>query len=94
VDSKQKIIHSAVVTATHVADCTMLPELLHGEQTKVWGDQAYRGQTEVIREVAPMAQDMTSSGIAIKVASISMKSSGRRAEISRACGRRWNTSSR
>jgi len=36
-----------------------LPELLHGEETKVWGDQAYRGQTEVMQGVAPGAQDMT-----------------------------------
>ena len=37
----------------------MLPELLHGEETKVWGDQAYRGQSEVIQEHAPRAQDCT-----------------------------------
>jgi IS5 family transposase len=35
------------------------PELLHGEETRVWGDQAYQGQTEVIREVASQAQDGT-----------------------------------
>jgi IS5 family transposase len=60
VDSKTKLIHSAVATAAHVADSTVLPELLHGEETKVWGDQAYRGQTEAIHEVAPRAQDLTS----------------------------------
>ena len=59
VDSKTKLIHSAVATAANVADCTVLPELLHGEETKVWGDQAYRGQSEVIQAVAPVAQDMT-----------------------------------
>ena len=59
VDSKQKIIHSVVATAAHVADSKVLPELLHGEETKVWGDQAYRGQTEAIHEVAPEAQDLT-----------------------------------
>jgi len=59
VDSKHKIVHSAVVTAAHVADCTVLPDLLHGEETKVWGNQAYRGQTAAIRQVAPGAQDMT-----------------------------------
>jgi transposase, IS5 family len=59
VDSKTKLIHSVVATAANVADGTVLPELLHGEETKVWGDQAYRGQTEAIREVAPEAQDMT-----------------------------------
>ena len=59
VDSKTKMIHSVVATAANVADSTVLPELLHGEETKVWGDQAYRGQTEVMQEVAPGAQDMT-----------------------------------
>lgn len=44
VDSKTKIIHSAAATAANVADCRLLPDLLHGEETRVWGDQAYRGQ--------------------------------------------------
>src|ERR1700729_2551954 len=59
VDSKTKIIHTAVVTPANVADATVLPELLHGEETKVWGDQAYRGQSEVIQQCAPLAQDCT-----------------------------------
>jgi len=59
VDSKTKMIHTAVATAAHVADATVLPELLHGEETRVWGDQAYRGQTEVIHKVSPQANDCT-----------------------------------
>src|SRR5450755_3499810 len=59
VDSKTKIIHTAVATAANVADSTVLPDLLHGEETRVWGDQAYRGQTQVIRACAPQAQDCT-----------------------------------
>jgi IS5 family transposase len=59
VDSKTKIIHTVVATAANVADSTVLPDLLHGEETRVWGDQAYRGQTEVIQEVAPDAQHHT-----------------------------------
>ena len=59
VDSKTKLIHTAVATAANVADATVLPELLHGEETRVWGDQAYRGQGEVIHECAPRAQDCT-----------------------------------
>jgi IS5 family transposase len=59
VDSKTKIIHTAVATAANVADSAVLPDLLHGEETRVWGDQAYRGQTEVIRDCAPQAQDCT-----------------------------------
>jgi IS5 family transposase len=59
VDSKTKLIHTALVTPAHVADATVLPELLHGEERRVWGDQAYRGQSDVIRECAPQAQDCT-----------------------------------
>ena len=59
VDSKTKIIHSAAATAANVADCHLLPDLLHGEETRVWGDQAYRGQRNVIVEHAPRAQDFT-----------------------------------
>jgi len=59
VDSKTKLIHTALVTPAHVADATVLPELLHGEETRVWGDQAYRGQTDVIQQCAPRAQDCT-----------------------------------
>ena len=40
VDSKSKIIHTAVATAAHVSDVAMLPDLLHGEETRVWGDGA------------------------------------------------------
>jgi transposase, IS5 family len=59
VDSKTKLIHSVVATAANVHDATVLPDLLHGEETRVWGDQAYRGQGEVIRDHAPNAKDFT-----------------------------------
>jgi IS5 family transposase len=59
VDSKTRLIHGVVATAAHVADATVLPELLHGEETRVWGDQAYRGQTEIIHQCAPQARDCT-----------------------------------
>jgi IS5 family transposase len=59
VDSQSKVIHSVVATAANVADPTVLPDLLHGEETRVYGDQAYRGQTAVIREHAPRAKDFT-----------------------------------
>ena len=59
VDSKTKVIHAVVATAANVADSTILPDLLHGEETRVWGDQAYKGKTDVIREHAPNARDFT-----------------------------------
>ena len=58
-DSKEGIVHSVATTAASVADKHMLPDLLHGEERKVWGDGAYQGQSEAIRKVAPQAQDMT-----------------------------------
>jgi len=59
VDSQHKLIHSVVATAANVADSQILPDLLHGEETRVYGDQAYRGQTELIRQHAPRAKDFT-----------------------------------
>jgi IS5 family transposase len=59
VDSKEGHVHSVATTAASVADKQMLPDLLHGEERKVWGDGGYQGQTEAIQEVAPHAQDMT-----------------------------------
>ncbi|MGH8543981.1 MAG: IS5 family transposase [Gammaproteobacteria bacterium] len=59
VDSRTKLIHSVVATAANVHDSQLLPDLLHGEETRVWGDSAYTGQTEVIRKHAPKAKDFT-----------------------------------
>ena len=59
VDSKTRQIHSVVATAANVHDSQVLEDLLHGDETRVWGDSAYSGQTEAIREVAPCAQDFT-----------------------------------
>jgi IS5 family transposase len=59
VDSKTKLIHSVAATPANVHDSQVLPDLLHGEETKVWGDSAYAGQTAVIRKHAPKAKDFT-----------------------------------
>ena len=59
VDSKEGHVHSVATTAASVADKHMLPDLLHGEERKVWGDGGYQGQTEAIKQAAPRAQDMT-----------------------------------
>ena len=57
VDSRSKLIHAVAATPANVADSRVLPELLHGRETRVWGDQAYRGQRAVIRQCAPRARD-------------------------------------
>jgi IS5 family transposase len=50
VDRRTKLIHAAVATPANAADSTVLPDLLHGNETRVRGDQAYRGQRAVIRQ--------------------------------------------
>ncbi|MGH8552955.1 MAG: IS5 family transposase [Methylococcales bacterium] len=59
VDSKLKLIHSVVATPANVHDSQALAKLLHGSETRVWGDSAYAGQTEAIRGAAPKARDFT-----------------------------------
>jgi IS5 family transposase len=56
VNSRSRLIH-AVATPANFADSTVLPRLLHGNATRVGGDQAYRGQRAVIRQHASRAQD-------------------------------------
>lgn len=43
VDSKARIVHSFVATAANVHDGRVLRSLLHGSETRVWGDSAYHG---------------------------------------------------
>lgn len=59
VDSQTKLIHSVVATAANVHDSQILGDLLHGEETRVWGDSAYASQGDTIREHAPDAKDFT-----------------------------------
>jgi IS5 family transposase len=55
VDSQTRLIHSVAATAANVHDSQVLPKLLHGQETRVWGDAAYSGQRDVIRQHAPHA---------------------------------------
>jgi IS5 family transposase len=66
VDSKQGHVHSVCTSAASVADKHMLPDLLHGEERKGWGDGSYPGQREAIRQAAARAQDMTSRRVRYK----------------------------
>jgi IS5 family transposase len=66
VDSKEGIVHSVCTSAASVSDVHMLPDLLHGNEKKVWGDAGYQGQTEAIHAAAPQAQDMTSRRVKTK----------------------------
>jgi transposase, IS5 family len=59
VDSRTKLIHHVVATAANEHDGNVVADLLHGEETRVWGDSAYQGRSDVIREVSPKAKDFT-----------------------------------
>jgi IS5 family transposase len=59
VDAETKLVHSVAATAANVADCKMLPHLLHGNETAVWGNQAYQGQAAALTAHAPEAEDLT-----------------------------------
>lgn len=60
-DSKTGLVHSASVTAANIHDSHEVPNLLHGEETRLYGDCAYRGraQRERLKEIAPNARDFT-----------------------------------
>ena len=59
VDSKTKLIHSVVATPANVHDSVILGDLLHGEESRVWGDSAYAGQGDAITANAPKARNFT-----------------------------------
>jgi len=59
VDSKAKLIHSIATSSANMHDSRMIKELLHGDETRVWGDSGYTGQRESILEKAPYAQELT-----------------------------------
>jgi len=60
-DSHSGLVHSASVTAGNVHDSHELPNLLHGEETRLYGDSAYRGQEQRkrLQDSAPRARDFT-----------------------------------
>jgi transposase, IS5 family len=61
VDSQSGLVHSASVTSGNIHDSHELPNLLHGAETRLYGDSAYRGekQRKRLRELAPKAKDFT-----------------------------------
>jgi IS5 family transposase len=61
VDSASGLIHSASVTAANLHDKHEVPRLLHGDETRFYGDSAYRGQEqrERLKQLAPRAKDFT-----------------------------------
>ena len=63
VDSHTGLAHSAAVTAANVHDKHPLPDLLHGDELRVYGDSAYASQQELIASKAPAAKDFTNERV-------------------------------
>jgi len=59
VDSKARIVHSVTATPANVHDSQAIEDILHGRETRVWGDSAYQGQRQALLKVAPRASDFT-----------------------------------
>ena len=63
VDSRTGLAHRAVVTAANVHDKHPLPQLLHGNERRVYGDSAYASQKVLIQAKAPQAKDFTNQRV-------------------------------
>lgn len=59
VDSRSGLAHSALVTPANMHDKHPLPDLLHGNEQRVYGDSAYASQKQLITSKAPRAKDFT-----------------------------------
>ena len=55
-DSRTKLVHSIVATAANVHYSKVVADLLHGSETRVYGDSAYTGKGQEIREKSPQAR--------------------------------------
>jgi IS5 family transposase len=58
-DAQTGVVHATVVTAANVHDKHPVPDLLHGRETRVYGDRGYQGCTDLIKQAAPNAKDFT-----------------------------------
>ena len=54
------LIHGASVTPSNAHDSQELPDLLHGDETRLYGDSAYRGQNQrrLLKTIAPNARTL------------------------------------
>lgn len=62
-DSQSSLAHSAVVTPANIHDKHPLPDLLHAQQRRVYGDSAYASQEALMQGKAPRAKDVTNERI-------------------------------
>ena len=84
VDGRSKLIHAVVATPANVADSTVLPELLHGNETRVGGVRPIAASGRWFVNM-PRRPRISSTGATATAAS-SMRPSGRKTVPSRKCG--------
>jgi len=58
-DSKTGLVHSSIVTTASVHDSQELTKLMHGKETRVYGDSGYTGLKKQMRQRAPKVKDFT-----------------------------------
>jgi IS5 family transposase len=61
VDSSTGHVHSVIVTTASVHDSQVLPDLLHGQESRYYGDSAYIGQKHKVKDKAPHAREFTNA---------------------------------
>jgi len=59
-------VHSVCSTAASVSDVHMLPELLHGDEKKVWAMRAIKARPKLSTRLHRNAQDMISRRVKTK----------------------------
>ncbi len=62
-DSQSGLAHSAVVTPANIHDKHPLPDLLHGQKRRVYGDSPYASLKELIQCKAPKAKDFANERV-------------------------------
>ncbi len=62
-DSRSGLVHHAVVTAANAHDKQALPDLLHGNERRLYGDSAQASQKALIRSKAAQARDFTNQRV-------------------------------
>ena len=87
VDSQSGLVHSAVVTAANIHDKHPLPDLLHGNEQRVYGDSAYASQKELIGSKAPKAKNFTNQRTRRAGGIVDEVESGKNRNKSKICAR-------
>ncbi len=85
-DSQSGLVHRATAMAAKVYDKHVLPHLVHGNEKRVYGGNAYASQKELIHRKAPCARNFTNERVRRRRDRSSTRPSARGAATSRKFG--------